>query len=97
MKKFVIGAINTVAFLMLVLGVIMFFVCIVKGDEAGRGVYTRDAAAQTMWYIGTIPSIMFVFNSFLIYGFSYVVEAACKYLERCEEDVLRQSDESEYD
>ena len=69
---------------MFLVGIVSFFICVVKGNEAGRGYFTRDANAQTMWYIGMIPSITTFFSSFIVYGFSYIVEAACKYLERCD-------------
>ena len=93
MKKFVIGAINVVACLMLILGAIMFFVCVAKGDEAGRGYFTRDPAAQTMWYIGTIPSIVTFLSSFIVFGFAYIVEAACKYLEKPDEQETPDTEE----
>lgn len=34
--------------------------------------------------IDEIPCISSILSSFVVYGFSYVVEAACKYLNRCE-------------
>lgn len=86
MKKFVIGAIDTVASLLLILGIIMFFICISEGRDAGRGYYTKDTTAQVFWYIGAAQSFLFILGSFLVYGFSYIVEASCKYLERCEKE-----------
>lgn len=84
MKKFVINAIEFVAVFMFIVGVIMFFVCIKQGDDAGRGYYSRDPVSETMWYIGAAQSFMTVLGSFLVFGFSYIVRAACKYLDRCE-------------
>lgn len=95
MKNFIITAIKAVAFLMLVFGAIMFIVCIAKAEDAGRGFYTRDAAAQTFWYIGAIPSLTTVFSSFIVFGFSYIVEAACMYIDRCENEAFESEDETE--
>ena len=95
MKNFIITAIKAIAFLMLVIGAIMFIVCLAKGDEAGRGFYTRDVAAQTFWYIGTIPSLTTIFSSFVVFGFSYIVEAACMYIDRCENEAFESDEETE--
>lgn len=84
MKRFVICAIDTVASLLLVAGIISFLVCISEGNDAGKGYYTRDTTAQVFWYIGAVQSFLFFLGSFLVFGFSYIVEAACKYLERCD-------------
>jgi len=72
---------------MFAIGLVSFFVCIAKGNEAGRGYFTKDPVAQTMWYIGTIPSLSTFFSSFIVYGFSYIVEAACMYIDKRNQDI----------
>lgn len=86
MRKNISIIIQFIAFAMFLVGIFSFVVCILKGNEAGRGYFTRDATSQAMWYAGIVPSIATFFSSFIVYGFSYIVEAACKYLERCESD-----------
>lgn len=34
--------------------------------------------------VGIVQCIELVFGSVLVYGFSFIVEAACKYLNKCE-------------
>lgn len=34
--------------------------------------------------VGVVQCIEAIFGAILVYGFSYIVDAACKYLNRCE-------------
>lgn len=31
-----------------------------------------------------VPCVSSIFSSFVVFGFSYIVDAACKYLNKCE-------------
>lgn len=62
MRNYISEAIQFVAMLMFVLGII------------GLTIFKFDA----------IICISSITSSIIVYGFSFVVEAACKYLNRCE-------------
>ena len=93
MKNFIVNSIRNIAVFMFVMGVIMLFVCVMKGNDAGY--YSRDTAEKTMWYFGIFPSVLSILNSFIVYGFSYVVDAACKYIEKREQETENENMESE--
>lgn len=82
MRNKISEIIRFIAFVMFAAGAIMFIVGIVKGADAGKGYYTRDPAAQIAWYTCAAYSFSSLMASFLVYGFSFIVEAACKYLDR---------------
>lgn len=64
----------------------MCFVSKHQAWEAGIGYYTRDSAAVAMWNVIFVQSIITAISSVFVCGFSYIVEAACKYLTRCEQE-----------
>lgn len=94
-KSLVFEAIKVIAVIMLVVGIIAFFVCIRNAGEAGRGYYTKDPVAEFMWIIGAINSIAIAISSVFAYGFSYVVEAACIYIEKKKEEDETEEQEAE--
>jgi hypothetical protein len=93
MRKNISGVIRVIAFLMFVLGTIMFVVGMIKGADAGRGYYTRDTTAQFIWYACAAYSFSILVSSFFVLGFSYIVDAACKYLERSESEEEEKAEE----
>lgn len=84
MKKKIHIIIQFIALAMLVGGIFMFIICKHQAWEAGIGYYTRDKEAVAMWNFLSIQCIVTAISSVFVLGFSYIVEAACKYLEKCE-------------
>lgn len=96
MRNSIAKIIRVMASIMLVGGIIMCIVSKHQAWEAGIGYYTRDSAAVAMWNVVFVQSIITAISSAFVYGFSYIVEAACKYLTRCEqEEYSAASDETE--
>lgn len=84
MRNNISGIIRFIAFVMFVTGSIMFIVGMIKGTDAGKGYYSRDPVAQFAWYSCAAYSFSTLIASFFVFGFSYIVEAACKYLDEKE-------------
>lgn len=95
MRKFIVGAIQFVGVFMLVVGTISFFVCMVKAQDASRYLFRRDALSEFMWNIGAIQSLCAALSSFFVFGFSYIVKAACLYIEKREEEQYENVEETE--
>jgi len=93
MRNNISGIIRTIAFLMFVLGAIMFVIGILKGEDAGKGYYSRDPVAQFAWYACAAYSFSTLVASFFVFGFSYIVEAACKYLDKTESEEEEKAEE----
>lgn len=93
MRNNISGIIRFIAFVMFAAGAIMFIVGIVKGTDAGSGYYSRDPAAQFAWYACAAYSFSTLVASFFVFGFSYIVEAACKYLEKQESEEEEKAEE----
>ena len=78
MRKFTLNAIPVISFICFILGIFMIIAGFGKMDDFG--------------YI--IDGFCMIFGSVFALGFGFVVEAACKYIERCEmEDEGAESDE----
>lgn len=86
MRKSVPEIIRFIALAMLVGGVIMCFVSKHQAWEADIGYYSRDSTAVAMWNVIFVQSIITAISSVFVCGFSYIVEAACKYLDRHEQE-----------
>ena len=84
MRKLIVDLIRGVACMMLVVGVISFIVCLAKADKAGSGYFSREPVLEFVWNVGAIYSAATAISSFFVFGFSFVVEAACRYLDRCD-------------
>lgn len=93
MKKYISNIIELIAIFLAVLSVIGIIVCIKEAQEAGRGYYTRNPTAELLWSIGAIQCVLSFFGSFVLIGFSYIVEAACRYLDKCGNDDAEQTEE----
>lgn len=39
---------------------------------------------MVMFKYHLVPCLSSIFSSFVVFGFSYIVDAACKYLNKCE-------------
>lgn len=85
MKRFVYTCMRVLAALMFVGGIIMCFVSKYQAWNAGLGYFTRDASAVAMWNIIFFQSIVTAISSVFVYGMSYIVEAACMYIEKQQE------------
>lgn len=93
MKKNISFIIQFIALAMFIVGIFACIICIIQAVKAGKGYYTRDPVAETLWYIGAAQSAIMAISSAFAVGFSYVVEAACKYIDRCnreEEEVVEE-------
>lgn len=86
MKKFVYTCMRVLAAIMFIGGIIMCFVSKYQAWDAGIGYYTRDSSAVAMWNIIFFQSIITAISSVFVYGLSYVVEAACIYIDKQQED-----------
>ena len=84
MKRNFHQVIQVVAFLMLVIGLFMFVFALVKSIDAGKGYYTRDPVSQVIWGVIAAQSLATAVGSVFVYGFSFIVKAACTYLEKQE-------------
>ena len=93
MRKNISGIIRFIAIMMFALGSIMFIIGIIKGVDAGKGYYSRDPAAQFAWYACAAYSFSTLVASFFVFGFSYIVEAACKYLNEKESEEEEKAEE----
>lgn len=91
MKSFIPNAIRVFAFLLFIVGIILLIVGIIKGNDAGRGYYSRNETAMFIWYGVSLNAFVTVIASVFVYGFSYIVEASCKYLEKCEAEEYNDS------
>lgn len=84
MKKIICVAIQVLAVVMFIGGIIMCFIAKRQAWDAEiESYYTRNASAVSMWNEIFILSVISVINSVFVYGFSYIVEAACLYIEKC--------------
>ena len=86
MKRFVCNCMRVLAAIMFVGGIIMCFFSKYQAWNAGIGYLTRDASAVAMWNIIFFQSIVTAISSVFVYGLSYVVEAACIYIEKQQEE-----------
>lgn len=86
MRNNIGGIIRFIAFAMAAVSVIAFIVCLKEAKDAGSGYITRDRGAEFMWNLGAIQCVAAFISSFVVCGFSYIVEASCKYLDRCENE-----------
>ena len=91
MRNNISGIIRVIAVAMIVISVIAFIVCMKAASDAGSGYYTRDKSAEFLWNLGAIQCVGVFISSFFVYGFSYIVEAACKYLNKCEYEEYSES------
>ena len=82
--KFVTVTIKVIAVLMFVIGVIMFFVAQDEARYASYGFYGKHSTDVLYWKFISVQSIVTAISSVFVYGFSYIVEAACKYLRKDE-------------
>ena len=94
MRKSIFIIIRVFALIMLVGGIILFFVCKYKAWESGIGYLTRDTSEVAMWNILSIQCIITAISSVFVFGFSYIVEAAVRYLNRCDDEDYQQYIES---
>jgi len=86
MRKNIHEIIQVIAFVMFIAGIIFSIVSIKECIYAGKGYYTRDPVGQMMWGNIAVQSVITTISSILVYGFSFIVQAACKYLDKCEEE-----------
>lgn len=84
--KFVTVTIKVIAVLMFVIGLIMFFVSQDEARYASYGFYGKHSTDVLYWKFISVQSIVTAVSSVFVYGFSYIVEAACKYLKKEEAD-----------
>ena len=84
MKKYIPSIIQVIALAMLIFGIFFCIMCFVNAGKASRGYYTRDPVAEALWNFGGVQCVLVVVSSAFVLGFSYIVEAACRYLERCD-------------
>lgn len=76
MKRFICKAIRVMAVFSLIIG------CLLMLGGISQSITRYDGASYIYWaYIGAVC----ILNFFLLYGFSYVVEAACRYIEKTED------------
>ena len=87
--------IRVIAALMLIGGLVMIVVCREQSWEASINSRWNDSAAfaKVLWDIGFSQSIVTAISSFFVFGFSYIVEAACIYIDRCNQQDTIESEE----
>lgn len=82
MRKFAYLSLRVFAFIMLFGGVFLFFLFRYNVWVANIDHATSDAA---MWNMLSYIALGVTINSIIVFALSYVVEAACKYLESKED------------
>ena len=82
MEKFIVIAIRFIAGVLFFGGIVLFFVCRHLAWDAGIGYITRDPAAVSMWNFLSIQCIVSAISSVFVFGFSYIVQAACIYVKK---------------
>lgn len=96
MKKVIVKAIQILALLMLIGGVFMFFVCRYEAwDSEIRSYYSKDSSSVVMWQLLSVQCILTAISSIFVFGFSYIVEAACLYIEKVKQEKEMAIEESE--
>lgn len=79
MRRLAYLSLRVLSLLMLVGGIILFFI-FHYNEWSAKIEHTSDAA---MWGMLSFVAIGVAINSIPIFGLSFVVEAACRYIERC--------------
>lgn len=90
MRKYVPKILQALALIMFVGGILLFVFCNAEAWEAGIGYYSRDREAVVFWKFLSYQCIGMAISSIFVVGLSYIVQAACLYIEKCEE--LREQD-----
>ena len=94
MKKLTL-VIRFIAAVMLVGGFVMILVSRYQSWSAGIDSRWDSSAvmAKLLWDFGFVQSIVTVISSVFVFGFSYIVEAAMLYIEKCNLQEIEESNE----
>lgn len=87
MRKYVPKILQALALIMFVGGIALFIFCNTKAWESGLGYYTRDREAVVFWKFLSYQCIGMAISSIFVVGFSYIVQAACLYIEKSEDQI----------
>lgn len=82
--KFIILAIKAIALLMFLLGVVACFYTEAQSYNLSFGYMGKHSPEVLYWKLLFVQSVVTTISSVFVYGFSYIVEAACKYLRKDE-------------
>ena len=83
MKRFAYMSLRILGVVMFVGGILLFLLFRYNEWEARiEHLYSEMSMWQTLSYI----SIGVFLNSLPVFGFSFIVEAACKYIDKCNEE-----------
>lgn len=95
MRKYVPKILQALALIMFVGGIILFVVCQSQAWESGLGYYTRDREAVVFWKFLSYQCIGMAISSIFVVGLSYIVQAACLYIEKREQEIFKEQMEQE--
>jgi len=86
MKKLPYLSLRVFALILFFGGIILAIYCSYSAWDFKIHHYHRDSVGEFLWNAGTVASIAVSLSSIVVCGLSYVVEAACKYIERVDEE-----------
>lgn len=95
MRKYVPKILQALALIMFVGGILLFAVCNAEAWEAGIGYYTRDREAVVFWKFLSYQCIGMAISSIFVVGLSYIVQAACLYIEKREQEECEEQTEQD--
>lgn len=94
-KHIVVRGIRIMAVFMLIGGIVLYIHSNHKAWDVGLFLNRRDVQELAMWHQIEMLSVISILNSVFVYGASYIVEAACLYIEKRHEEIDSSAEDSE--
>ena len=95
MRKYVPKILQAFALIMFVGGIALFIFCNTEAWEAGFGYYSRNREVVAFWKFLSYQCIGMAISSIFVVGFSYIVQAACLYIEKREQEECEEQTEQD--